>query len=93
MSKHSSLTTLTDLELDAVSGGYGFKVYVANVNAGIAYNITGGAATGGVGGAGGAGGAGGNAYFFASANGGAGGSGGTGGTAVGGPGVGNNYFY
>ncbi|MDO9709264.1 hypothetical protein [Paracraurococcus lichenis] len=91
MSKTSSITALTDAELDAVSGGYGFALIVGNVNLGIAHNITGGAATGGTGGAGGAGGAGGYA-FLGSANGGNAGAGGTGGLAVGGPGVGNNYF-
>ncbi|MDO9709265.1 hypothetical protein [Paracraurococcus lichenis] len=92
MLEKSSVTTLTDAELDAVSGGYGFALIIGNANIGIAHNITGGAATGGTGGAGGRGGNGGVAVV-GYANGGAGGSGGTGGLAVGGPGVGNNYFY
>jgi len=84
MTNQTSITQLTDAELDAVNGG---GLLIRTVTVAWDFTGNGGTGNGGTGGAGGAGGKGGFALIGGSANGGAGGAGGRGGTGIGGDGV------
>jgi hypothetical protein len=89
MSNHPNITTLSDADLDVVSGGWG----TTYVNKAYAYSVTGGASSGGNGGTGGVGGVGQAGYYpYSGGTGGQGGTGGAGGFSTGGPGVGNVIF-